>query len=100
MEEIREEIQETEVEDERTEYVTFNVKAKDGTEMEMAVVDEFDFEKDHYVVAAEVKGDVIDEEGLYIYRAIIKGDDFTVEEIRKAFDYRRIAEAYMNMENE
>ena len=33
------------------EYVTFYVTAKDGSEVEMAVVDEFDFEKKHYVAA-------------------------------------------------
>ena len=73
---------------------------KDGTEVEMAVVDEFDFEKDHYVVGAVIEGDTINDDGRYIYRSVMKGDDFTVEKIKREFDYRRIAEAYMRMEEE
>ena len=82
------------------EYVTFQVTAQDGSEVEMAVVDEFDFEKKHYVAGAVVKDDVIDTEGIYIYEAIIEGDDFTVQQIKKDFDYRRIAKAYMEMDEE
>lgn len=82
------------------EYVTFHVTAKDGSDVEMAVVDEFDFEKKHYVVGAVVKDDVIDDEGRYIYESVIGEDDFTVQKIRKEFDYRRIAKAYMEMDGE
>ena len=84
--------------EEYQEYVTFHITAKDGRDVEMAVVDEFDFEKKHYLVAAVVKDDTIDEEGRYIYESIIQGDDFTVEKIKKDFDYRRIAQAYLEME--
>ena len=83
-----------------SEYVTFEVTAKDGTVVEMAVMDEFDFEGDHYVVGAVIEGDTINDDGRYIYRSIANGDDFTVEKIKREFDYRRIAEAYMNMEDE
>ena len=79
------------------EYVTFEITTKDGTKVEMAVVDEFDFEKEHYVVGAIIEGDTINDDGRYIYRSIMNGDDFTVEKIKREFDYRRIAEAYMNM---
>ena len=82
------------------EYVTFEVTTKDGTVVEMAVVDEFDFEKDHYVVGAVIEGDTINDDGRYIYRSVMKGDDFTVEKIKREFDYRRVVEAYMNMDDE
>ena len=82
------------------EYVTFEVTAKDGTVVEMAVVDEFDFEKDHYVVGAVIEGDTINDDGRYIYRSIVKGNEFTVEKIKREFDYRRVVEAYMNMDDE
>ena len=82
------------------EYVTFHVTASDGSDVEMAVVDEFDFEDDHYVVGAVIKDDTIDDEGRYIYKSVIKGDTFTVEKIKREFDYKRIAEAYMNMDEE
>jgi len=80
------------------EYITFHVTSKDGADVEMAVLDEFDFENKHYVVGALVKGDTINEDGLYIYRSIIEGDDFKVEKIAREFDYKRIAKAYMEME--
>ena len=86
------------MEKEFNEYVTFNVTAKDGSEVEMAVVDEFDFEDKHYVVGAVIKDDTILEDGQYIYECIIEGDDFKVEQIKKEFDYNRIANAYMHME--
>lgn len=80
------------------EYITFHVTSKDGADVEMAVVDEFDFENKHYVVGALVEGDTINEDGLYIYRSIIEGDDFKVEKIAREFEYNRIAKAYMEME--
>ena len=77
------------------EYVTFHVTASDGSDVEMAVVDEFDFEDKHYVVGA-----VVTDEGRYIYESIMDGDDFTVKKIAKEFDYRRIAQAYVDMDED
>ena len=82
------------------EYVTFHVTSKDGTDVELAVVDEFDFENKHYVVGAVVEDDMIHEDGLYIYRSVIEGDDFKVEKITREFEYKRVAQAYMEMEEE
>lgn len=80
------------------EYVTFHVTAKDGSDVEMAVMDEFDFEGKHYVAGAVIKDDTIQDNGLYIYEYVPEGDDFRVEKIKREFDYRRIAEAYMELE--
>lgn len=82
------------------EYITFHVTSKDGADVELAVVDEFDFENKHYVVGAVVEDDTINEDGLYIYQSIIEGDDFKVEKIAREFDYKRIAKAYMEMDEE
>lgn len=82
------------------EFVTFHTTTKDGTQVEMAVVDEFDFEDKHYVVGALIKDDTVSEEGRYIYEYIPEGDDFRVEKIKREFDYRKIAEAYMAMEED
>ena len=82
------------------EYITFHVTASDGSDVEMAVMDEFDFENEHYVVGAVIKDDTIDDEGRYIYKSVISGDTFTVEKIKREFDYKRIAEAYMSMDGE
>lgn len=79
-------------------YVTFTVTAADGSEVEMAIVDEFDFENKHYIVSARVVDDVISDEGQYIYRAKMNGNDFTPEKITNQVDYERIVKAYVEME--
>lgn len=80
------------------EYVTFHVTARDGSDVEMAVVDEFDFEDQHYVVGAVVEDDTINDDARYIYLSVIEGDDFTVQKIEKEFEYNRVAQAYLHME--
>lgn len=82
------------------EYVTFTVDAKDGTELLMAVMDEFDFENKHYVVGSIVEGDEIKTDGMFIFESIIDGDEFTVKKISREFEYNRIAKAYMEMDEE
>lgn len=86
------------MENEFQEYVTFFITAKDGSEVELAVVDEFDFENEHYVVGAVVEGDTINDDARYIYLSELCGDDFTVKKIEKEFDYNRIANAYLHMD--
>ena len=87
------------MENEFQEYVTFHVTARDGSEVELAVVDEFDFEDKHYVVGAVVEDDTINDDARYIYLSHIDGDDFTVEKIEKEFEYNRVAQAYLHMED-
>jgi len=85
------------VSEEFKEFITFVVKAKDGKEIEMAVIDQFEFENKGYVAAALVDGDTVSNEGCYIYRVKVGEDDFKVEKITNQIDYNRIAEAYMEM---
>lgn len=80
------------------EYVIFNITAKDGSEVEMAVVDEFDFEEKHYVVGAVVQDDTILDDERYIYLGVEDGEDFSVEKIESEEEYGRVAEAYLQME--
>ena len=80
------------------EYVIFNITAKDGSEVEMAVVDEFDFEEKHYVVGAVVQDDTILDEERYIYLSVEEGEDFNVEKIETEEEYAKVAEAYLQME--
>lgn len=85
--------------EEMNEYVTFTVDDREGNEVELAVVDEFEFEHKNYVAAAKVEGDTVSEDGIYIYR-VKAGEEFAVEKITNQIDYQKIAEAYMEMENE
>ena len=50
------------------EYITFVVNTRDGDEVEMAVIDQFEFENKGYVAAALVEGDTVNEEGVFLYR--------------------------------
>lgn len=96
-EEVLEAVTETSSDIDSQEYITFTVTTRDGAEVEMAVVDEFEFEKKHYVVGALIENDVVKEDGCYIYRSVFKGDDFSVEKITNEADYQKITEAYMNL---
>ena len=88
------------MENEYSEFITFHTTTKDGSDVEMAVMDEFDFEEKHYVAAAVIKEDTIQDEGRYIYQSVIEGEGFRIEKIKREFDYKRIAQAYMNMDEE
>ncbi len=96
-EEIGEENTDIENEEIKEEYITFEVETREGTAVELAVIDEFEFEKKNYVAAALVKGDEIDDENLYIYKLKMNGDDFSVEKIVPQTEYQRVARAYMEM---
>jgi hypothetical protein len=87
------------MENEFQEYATFVVTTRDGSKAELAVVDEFEFENKHYVVGALIEGDVINDDARYIYEADVKDDELVVKKIAKEFDYNRIANAYLHMED-
>ena len=86
---------------EYNEYATFTVTTKAGDTVEMAVVDEFDFENKHYVVGALIKDDEIIDEGRYIYKCVMKGgeEDGKVERVTRELEDNRIGEVYMSMED-
>lgn len=85
------------MENEFQEYNTFTVTTKEGTEVEMAVIDEFEYERKHYVVGAIIENDTINEDGMYIYRSVINGEEFSVEKIDSEAEYMKVAKAYMEM---
>lgn len=80
------------------EYVTFTVTSKDGTEVELAVVDEFEYKHKNYVAAALIEDDVVNEEAMYIYRVKAGEEEFAVEKITSVVEYEEIAKAYMAMD--
>lgn len=87
------------MEKEFQEYTVFNVTARDGSDVELAVVDEFELDKKHYVAAAVVKNEEIDDSGRYIYRIKMDSEDFEVEEITDAKEYEDVVKAYQEMED-
>ncbi len=81
------------------EYTTFHVTAKDGSDVELAVIAEFEFEKKNYVAAARIENDTVSEEGVYIYRVKADGDDFRFEMITDAAEYEKVVNAYLELED-
>ena len=83
--------------DEIKEFATFFITSSEGEEIEMAVIDEFEYDKKSYVAAARVVGDGIDEKGIYIYRVKVGEDDFQVSKITNKFEYEHVVQADMYM---
>lgn len=87
------------MQEEFKEYATFTTTNKEGNEIEMAVVDEFEFEHKNYVVGALIEDNTINEEGLFIFRIKEMGEDIKVEKISNQTEYEKIAQVYMEMED-
>ena len=88
------------MQEEIKEYVTFTTTNKDGNEIEMAVIDEFEYEHKNYVVGALIENDTINEEGMFIFRLKESGEEIKVEKVSSQVDYQKIAQAYMEMEDQ
>lgn len=83
----------TERNDEYMEFETFMITMSDGKEQECAIVDEFDFEGKHYILAAEIHGDEVSD-GAYLCRSRNEEDGFVVEKIETKEEYVRATKAY------
>ena len=87
------------MQEEMREYATFTTTNKEGNEIEMAVIDEFEFEHKNYVVGALIEEDTVKEDGLFIFKVKEAKEEIIVEKIASQTEYQKIAEAYMEMEN-
>ena len=87
------------MQEEFKEYATFTTTNREGNEIEMAVMDEFEFEHKNYMVGALIEDNTINEEGLFIFRIKEMGEDIKVEKISNQAEYQKIAQAYMEMED-
>lgn len=85
-------------EEELQEFIIFTDTNKDGVEVELAVVDEFDVDGNTYVAAALVDGDSINPEGVYLYKATITDDEFIPEKITDEAEFDKVSQAYVGME--
>ena len=79
--------------EEYMEFDTFMITMSDGKEQECAIVDEFDFEGKHYILAAEIHDDQVSD-GAYLCRSRNEEDGFIVEHIESRTEYERAAKAY------
>lgn len=87
------------MQEELKEYATFVTTNKEGNEIEMAVIDEFEFEHKNYVVGALIENDTVNEEGLFIFKLKEATDEIKVEKIANSDEYQKIAQAYVEMDN-
>ena len=87
------------MQEEMREYATFTTTNKEGNEIEMAVIDEFEFEHKNYVVGALIEEDTVKEDGLFIFKVKEAKEEIVVEKISSQTEYQKIAEVYMEMEN-
>lgn len=86
------------MEDDYEEYTTFKVTSSEGKEVEMAVLEEFEYDHDTYVAAAEVEGDTINEDGVYIYKASLSDGELIAEKIMDKELYSQVVKAYMELD--
>ena len=86
--------------DEFMEFTTFTTTDKDGNTIEMAVVDEFEYEHKNYVVASIIENDTINEDGMFIFMGKVIDGELSVEKIADEKEYEKIANAYLDMEDE
>lgn len=81
------------------EYVVFTDKTASGQEIELAVVEEFEYERKYYVACSLVENDEIDETNVFIYRMKLKGtDDYYFEKITDPKEFEKVSNAYLEME--
>lgn len=72
---------------------TFSITMEDGSDQEYAIMDEFDFEENHYLVVSPISGDEI-EEDIFLYRSREDGEDLIVDYIEDEEEYKKAAAAY------
>lgn len=85
-------------EEELVEYDTFTYDLN-GKVMEWAITDEFEFEGKKYIVCAEVVGDSLSEEGLYLFESVSEeNNEITVKNIDSEEEYDRVVDAYCALE--
>ena len=85
------------MENEYMEYETFSMELN-GKEMEFAIEEEFSVEGKKYIVASQVEGDEIKEDGCYIFSSHEEEGECVIEKIMDAKEYEKVTEAYLKMQ--
>lgn len=78
-------------------YDTVMITVSSGAEKEFAIMEEFDFEEKHYIVVSPVENDQV-QGGLYIYKAVISGEEMEVLRIEDAAEFEKVSAYYESME--
>ena len=76
-------------------YDTVMITVSSGAEKEFAIMEEFDLEEKHYIVVSPVEDNQV-QEGLYIYRAVVSGEELEVSRIEDAEEFGMVSTYYEN----
>ena len=67
---------------------------------DLKIEGDFEFEGKKYIVCAEVVGDALSEEGLYLFESVSDdGEEITVKNIDSEEEYDRVVDAYCALED-
>ena len=84
------------MENEYREYETFTMELN-GKEMEFAIEEEFSVEGKKYIVASQVEGDEIKDDGCYIFASNEEDGESVIEKIVDTKEYEKVTNAYLKM---
>lgn len=74
-------------------YDTVMITVSNGAEKEFAIMEEFDFEGKHYIVVSPVEDNQV-QEGLYIYGAVVSGEEMEISRIEDAEEFEKVSAYY------
>lgn len=77
-------------------YDTVMITVSNGAEKEFAIMEEFDFEGKHYIVVSPVENNQV-QEGLYIYGAVVSGEEMEISRIEDAEEFEKVSAYYEAM---
>ena len=78
---------------------TITIPLADGSDLECAIMDEFEFEGQGYMVLSPIEGEEIGDD-LYLYRCTEDGDDVTLDYIEDEAELERVAAYYDHLMEE
>ncbi len=87
-------------EDEMMTVDTIMLPNEDGTEEEYAILDEFKFEENMYMIVAPVDGDMIDDSTTELFRFREEGEDIILDAIEDEAEFKRVADYYASLPEE
>ncbi len=76
-------------------YDTVMIPLSNGREQEFAIIEEFDFEEEHYIVVSAVIKEEI-QEGFYLYLAAETADGLEISRIEDPGKFSRVTSYYEN----
>lgn len=71
------------------------IQLSNGKEQEFAIMDEFDYDENHYIVVSQVINDEV-QEGCYLYRAVETEEGLEISRIEDADEFAQVSAYFEN----